>query len=288
MRATRPPLLLLLVGPAAEVQASRSHCRPHPDASFPPPRPSLNCARLAKAALRTLLDACPLLLPPSLSCARLAKQQLRILIFPGTEVLYKTFPDVPRPEGHHVLLPAPDQLSPEEAADAMEVACIASNMVACVAAACGEPITPGCLGMSRAEVAQAQPLPPLRAPGAPGGAAPAPRPAAQQQQAAAPPPAAGQQQYAQPQAAQQQQQQQQPRPPQGAGDAYERMIAAAMQAADKQFAAGGAAPAPAGGAWGQPQHAPQPMYADDSGDEPLSSDSEADDDEPPAKRLRED
>lgn len=202
--------------------------------------------------------------------ARLAKQQLRILIFPGTEVLYKHFPDVPRPEGHHVLLPPPDQPTPEEAADAMEVAAITSNMLACVAAACGEPILPESLGMTRAEVAQAQPLPAVRPPGAAG---PAPQ-AAQQQQAAygAAPGAAARQQYAQlPQQQAAAQQQQAP------GDEYEAMIAAAMQS-------GAAA---AAGAWGQPQHAPQPVYADDSGDEPLSSDSETEDDEPSAKRLRE-
>ncbi|PRW56093.1 Nucleosome-remodeling factor subunit BPTF isoform A [Chlorella sorokiniana] len=85
---------------------------------------------------------------------RLAKQQLRILIFPGTEVLYKHFEGVKPPEGHHVLVPPPDRISPEEAADAMEVAAITANMVACVAAACGEPVLPETLGMTPAEVAQ--------------------------------------------------------------------------------------------------------------------------------------
>jgi hypothetical protein len=61
---------------------------------------------------------------------RLAKQQLRILIFPGTEVLWKQFPEVPPPQGHHVLVPPPPRPSDEEAADAMEVAGITANMCA--------------------------------------------------------------------------------------------------------------------------------------------------------------
>jgi len=44
--------------------------------------------------------------PPPYPPARLAKQQLRILIFPGTEVLYKHFEGVKPPEGHHVLVSA--------------------------------------------------------------------------------------------------------------------------------------------------------------------------------------
>ena len=66
-------------------------------------------------------------LAPHLPC-RLAKQQLRILIFPGTEVLFKQFPEVKAPEGHHILVPPPDRPSAEEAADAMEVAAITANM----------------------------------------------------------------------------------------------------------------------------------------------------------------
>lgn len=63
-------------------------------------------------------------------CARcrLAKKQLRILIFPGTEVLWKQYAEVKPPQGHHVLVPPPDRPSPEEAADAMEVAAITANM----------------------------------------------------------------------------------------------------------------------------------------------------------------
>ena len=45
---------------------------------------------------------------PPRAC-RLAKQQLRILIFPGTEVLWKHYLEVPRPQGHHVLIPSPDR-----------------------------------------------------------------------------------------------------------------------------------------------------------------------------------
>jgi N-acetylglutamate synthase-like GNAT family acetyltransferase len=59
---------------------------------------------------------------------RLAKQQLRILIFPGTEVLYKQYEEVPPPEGHHVLMPPPPKPSEQEAADCMEVAFITANM----------------------------------------------------------------------------------------------------------------------------------------------------------------
>lgn len=135
---------------------------------------------------------------------RLAKQQLRILIFPGTEVLYKHFEGVKPPEGHHVLVPPPDRISPEEAADAMEVAAITANMVACVAAACGEPVLPETLGMTPAEVAQHATVQQ---------AAPAPGPAAaQQQQAAAGPPRGG----------------------------YEGRVAAVVPAADLPAAAGAA------------------------------------------------
>ena len=81
---------------------------------------------------------------------RLAKQQLRILIFPGTEVLWKHFPDVKPPQGHHILVPPPDRPSAEEAADALEGAAITANMVACVSAACGEPVLPETLGMPAA------------------------------------------------------------------------------------------------------------------------------------------
>lgn len=101
-------------------------------------------------------------------------------------------------------VPPPDRISPEEAADAMEVAAITANMVACVAAACGEPVLPETLGMTPAEVAQhatAQQ------------AAPATGPAAAQQQQAA----AGQ-----------------PR------DGYQGMSAAAVPAADHPAAAGAA------------------------------------------------
>ena len=48
---------------------------------------------------------------PPRAC-RLAKQQLCILIFPGTEVLWKHYLEVPRPQGHHVLVPSPDRWVP--------------------------------------------------------------------------------------------------------------------------------------------------------------------------------
>lgn len=233
---------------------------------------------------------------------RLAKQQLRILIFPGTEVLWKHFKEVKPPEGHHVLRPSPDRPTAEEAAEALEVAAITANMVACVAAACGEPVLPETLGMTTAEAAAAVPQ---QAAGA----------AMQGQQpphaaAGAGMPAAGgpqqQQQYAQ----QHYPQQQQDEP----ADAYEAMIAAAISAADGQIAAAqqlagaataGAAPAWAGGApaWGaagmevdgmgqhpHAQHAQQ-LHASDSDVSISDADDEGDGDdssEPLAKRPRQD
>lgn len=144
-------------------------------------------------------------------------------------------------------VPPPDRISPEEAADAMEVAAITANMVSCVSAACGEPVLPETLGMTPAEVAQhatAQQAAP-----AAGGAA-----AQQRQQAAALPPrlAAAAAGAAQPQ------------------DGYQ-----AMAAADQQAAAG-AAPMDVDGAG-------QRAAGYVSEDEAISSDSDA---TPDAKMLR--
>jgi len=57
---------------------------------------------------------------------RMAKQQLRILVFPGTEVLWKTMEGVAEPEGHHTLHPEP----PEE--DLREARIIVMELVASV------------------------------------------------------------------------------------------------------------------------------------------------------------
>jgi hypothetical protein len=201
----------------------------------------------------------PIVCPPFCLPRRLAKQQLRILIFPGTEVLWKHFPDVKPPQGHHILVPPPDRPSAEEAADALEVAAITANMVACVSAACGEPVLPETLGMPAA--------------GSGGGEQPVQaqqpaqsEPGQQQQQnhVQHPAPAMHQQQQAQMHAQAHQQQQQpavlqqaplpfagpgsghggmlhpqaaaaaQPPPP---GDEYEAMIAQAMSEADRTVAA---------------------------------------------------
>lgn len=130
----------------------------------------------------------------------------------------------------------------------MEVAAITANMVACVAAACGEPVLPETLGMTPAEVAQ-------HAGTQQAAPAPAAAPAAQQRQAAVALP---------------------PRPPAaGAGappDEYAAMVAAAMQAADQ------AAAAPMDVDDGQRR-----QRGFDSEDEAISSDSDA---TPDAKRLR--
>ncbi len=237
-------------------------------------------------------------MPPTRTTRRLAKQQLRILIFPGTEVLWKHFKEVPPPQGHHILVPPPDKPSAEDAADALEVAAITANMVSCVAAAFGEPVLPEELGMTAHEVAEAQQ----------GGGGGAPLPAAQQlpmavpQPTAAgrPPPTLAQQAAAPPQQQQQQlalqQQQQQPAAP--PPDEYEAMLAAAMRAVDREGRGPQAGPGWAAGPplWGAAAvHAegtvqPAPAASDsdvsisdaDEDDDALTGDATA----PASKRAR--
>lgn len=204
---------------------------------------------------------------------RLAKQQLRILIFPGTEVLWKHFKEVPPPQGHHILVPPPDKPSAEEAADAMEVAAITANMVACVAAACGEPVLPEALGMTAHEVAEVRQ-----------GGGGAPLPAAQPLHMAVPQPAAAgrpaQQADAQQQRQQQQlvvrQQQQQPGTP--PPDEYESMLAAALRAVDRpvQVPQAGAGPPPWGAAAMQVDDAAHPQSAASDSDVSISDADEDD------------
>lgn len=197
-------------------------------------------------------------------------------------MLWKHFSEVPKPQGHHILVPPPDKPSAEEAADAMEVAAITANMVACVAAACGEPVLPEALGMTAHEVAEVRQ----------GGGGGAPVPAAQQLPMAVPQPTPAQQ-AAVPPPPQQQQQQQPAAPP---SDEYEAMLAAAMQEVDREVpgrqagAAWAAGPPPWGVAAMQVNGAARPQPAPSDSDVSISDPDEEDDAfggaEPPSKRVR--
>lgn len=78
-----------------------------PSASAPPGWPSSNCiCALISPCMPQPLATIHAHPPIPVLSRRLAKQQLRILIFPGTEVLWKHFEGVKPPEGHHVLVGA--------------------------------------------------------------------------------------------------------------------------------------------------------------------------------------
>lgn len=83
---------------------------------------------------------------------RLAKQLLRILIFPGTEVLWKELPGVPSPGGHHVLRPVPERTS-QQLRDAVEAAAAVAAMVTALAVEAGEEEAPAARGPTVIEVA---------------------------------------------------------------------------------------------------------------------------------------